>query len=57
MFRSSHQRFSIKKDALEILQNSQENTCDTRFFKETLAQVFSCEFCKVSENTFFIEHV
>ena len=25
--------------------------------KETLAQVFSCEFSKVSENTFFTEHL
>ena len=25
--------------------------------KETLAQVFSCEFCKISKNTFFIEHI
>ena len=25
--------------------------------KENLAQVFSCEFCKTSKNTFFIEHV
>ena len=24
--------------------------------KEALAQVFSCEFCKISRNTFFIEH-
>ena len=25
--------------------------------KETLSQVFSCEFCKVSKNTFFTEHL
>ena len=25
--------------------------------KETLAQVFSCKFCEISENTFFIEHL
>ena len=25
--------------------------------KETLAQVFSCEFCEISYNTFFTEHV
>ena len=25
--------------------------------KETLAQVFSCEFCEISNNTFFIEHL
>ena len=46
---------------LEISQNSQENTCVRVSFlkklqafikKETLAQVFSCEFCKISKNTF-----
>ena len=25
--------------------------------KETLAQVFSCEYCEVSKNTFFTEHL
>ena len=30
----------------------------TRFIKkETLAQVFSCEFCEISKNTFFTEHL
>ena len=61
---------SIKKVLLEILQNSQENTCvrvsfltkfqteDCNFIKKnTLAQVFSCEFCKISKNIFFIEHL
>ena len=24
--------------------------------KETLARVFSCEFCEISKNTFFTEH-
>ena len=59
-----------KKVFLEISQNSQENTCARVSFliklqaqacnfikKETLAQVFSCEFCEVSKNTFFTEHV
>ena len=27
------------------------------FEKETLAQVFSCEFCEISKNTFFTEHL
>ena len=57
---------SVKKVFLEILQNSQENTCvrasvliklqalDLNFIeKETLAQVFPCEFCEISKNTFF----
>ena len=25
--------------------------------KETLAQVFSCEFCEISKNTFLTEHL
>ena len=58
-------RCSVKKVFLEISQNSQENTCArVSFFKktllknsnfikkETLAQVFSCEFCEISKNTF-----
>ena len=49
---------------LEISQNSQENICTRVSFliklqvcnlikKETVAQVFSCEFCEISKNTFF----
>ena len=54
-----------KKVPLEISQISQENSCVRVSFliklqieaynfikKETLAQVFYCEFCKFSENTF-----
>ena len=25
--------------------------------KQTLVQVFSCEFCEISKNTFFTEHL
>ena len=39
--------FSIK------LQGSACNFIKT----ETLAQVLSCEFCKISKNNFFIEHL
>ena len=62
------QRCSVKKVLLEIPQYSQENTCDwVSFFKnvacltpkacnfikkDTLAQVYSCEFFKFSKNTF-----
>ena len=41
---SSHQRCSIKK---VVLKN----------FAKTPAQVFSCEFCEISKNTFFTEHL
>ena len=58
------QRCSVKTVFLEISQNSQENTCARVSFliklqaacnfikKETLAQVFSCEFYEISKNTF-----
>ena len=47
-------RCSLKKVFWEILQISQENTCARVSFikKETLGQVFSCEFCQTSKNTF-----
>ena len=60
--RSSYLRCSVKKVFLEISQNSQENTCarasTCNFVKiVTLAQVFSCEFCNISKNTFFYRTV
>ena len=51
-----------KKMFFEISQNSQESTCTRAspvpktfnfIKKETLAQVFSCEFCETSQSTFF----
>ena len=67
-YRSSHWRCSVKKVFLErCLQNSHENTCVTDSIlvklltkgskKETLAQVFSFEFSKISKNIFFTEHL
>ena len=59
------QRCFIKKVLLEISQNSQENTCARNSFliklqtkannfieKETLKQMFPCEFCEIFKNTF-----
>ena len=61
------QRCSVEKVFLDILQNSQENNCTIVSLliklqasasacnfnkKETLAQVFSCEFYEISKNTF-----
>ena len=43
-FHAVAQRCSGKKVFLEILQNPQENTS---------VKLFSCEFCKISKNTFF----
>ena len=45
---------------LEISQNSQENTCARVSFLmklQAVAQVFSCDFCEISKNTFFSEHL
>ena len=39
-------RCSVKKRFLEISQNLQENTC------AWVSEVFSCEFCEISKNTF-----
>ena len=56
---------SQEKMFLEISQNSQENNCVRVSFliklqakkKETLAQALSCEFCEISKNNFFAEHL
>ena len=49
-------RCSVKKASLEISQNSQENSCAKVSFLVKLqaeaSQVFSCEFCEISKNTF-----
>ena len=54
ILRSSYQRCSVKKVFLEISLNSQENTCVRASFllKERLVQMFSCELCEISKNTF-----
>ena len=51
-----------KKELLESSQNSEENNCARAqacnfIKKEALAQVFSCEFCDTSNNTFFREQL
>ena len=49
------QRWSDKKLFLEISQNS--DLTWNFIWKETLAQVFSDEFCEISKYTFFIKHL
>ena len=56
-YASSRLEVLSEKLFLEILQNSEENTCASVSFliklqAETLAQVFSSEFCKISINMF-----
>ena len=63
-------RCSTKQVFLKISENSQENTGAKLHFKinlqasacnliktETLAQVFSSEFCQIFKNSFFKEHL
>ena len=50
---AANQGVLCKKVLLEISQNSQENTCArVSFKKETLTQVFSCEFVKFLRTRF-----
>ena len=56
-----------KKVFLNVLQNSQENTCTRVSFliklqasgllKKRFWHRLFCEFCEISKNTFFTEHV
>ena len=46
---SGHQRCSMKKNVLKNFAKF--------IIKETLAQVSSCEFCEISNNTFFTEQL
>ena len=59
--RSSHlEVFYKKKIFLKVSQNSQGNTCARTYFfikKETLEQVFSCEFYEILKYTYFTEHL
>ena len=70
MQRSSQQRCSIIKRVLRnFAKFTRKHLCQSLFFnkvadeacnfikKETLAQVFSCEFCEIFENIFFTEHL
>ena len=61
------QRFNSKQQPQEIFYKKSVPRNFTKFIekhlwqslffkKETLEQVFSCEFCEISKNTFFTEH-
>ena len=49
MVRSSHQRCSLRKS---VLKNFEKASACNFIKKETLSQMFSCEFCEISKNTF-----
>ena len=64
--RSSHLRCSVRKSVLgNFAKFTGKNLCQSLFFnkvatlfkKQTLAQLFSCEFCKSSKKTFFTEQL
>ena len=54
--------FSVKKLFLKISQKSQKNIYTRislliKLLLQTLAHVFSCEFCEIFKNIFFEEHL
>ena len=51
--KSSHQRCSAKKGVLRKNTFARVSFLINFIKKETLAQVFSCEFCEISKSTFF----
>ena len=68
IFRSIHQRCPVKKGVLRnfaiftgkhLRQSLFFNKVKACNFikKETVAQVFSCEFCEISKSTYFTVHV
>ena len=68
-FRTSHLRCSVRKGVLRNFAKFTGKYLYQSFFfntiagflqlykKEALGQVFSCEFCEISKNTFFTEHL
>ena len=72
LFRNSQQRCSVRKGVLRNLAKfTEKHLYQSLFYEkvaglpeacnfikiETLAQVFPCEFCEVSKNTYFTEHL
>ena len=69
--RNSHRRNSMRKSVLRnFAKFTGKHLCQSLFFneiaslraatllkKETLAQVFSCEFCEIFKSTIFTEHL
>ena len=56
---NSRQEMFYKKGFLrDFVKYTEKHLCQGLLFKkETLAQVFSCEFCEISKNNFFTEHL
>ena len=68
-YRSSCPKSFVKKVFLKVSPSWQENICAGVFFskvggqdcniikRKTPAQVFSCDFCKIFKNIYFVEHL
>ena len=69
-YRSIQQRCSVEKYVpRNFTKFTRKHLCQSLFFnkvaglkpatllKKVLTQVFSCEFCEISKNTFFTEHI
>ena len=70
IIRSSHRRCSVRKGVprnfakftgkhlcQSLLFNKVAGLMPVTYWKETLAQVFFCEFCEISKKIFFTEHL
>ena len=58
--RSRHQRCSFEKGALKNFEKfTRKHLCQSLFSnkRETPTKIFSCEFCKIFKNTYFVEHL
>ena len=49
--------FIFSKEACQQIPPMLQSAACNFIKKETLTQVFSCEFCEISKNTFFTEHL
>ena len=54
---SSINESNLKKTTLQYPSTRKGKWKNFFIKKETLAHVFSCEFCEISKNTFFTEHL
>ena len=52
-FRHIHKKTPVLKSLLNKVAASKACT----FIKKTTSQMFSCEYCEISKNTYFEEHL
>ena len=60
MCRSSHRRCSIEKGVLKNFAKFTGKSLCRKIFLNKVAgslQVFSCEFCEIFKNNYFVEHL